>query len=423
LAGRKNDDQKMKGKSMKMGWGRFIAALAFLYLVPAQGTVPPGFKSFSPHLLVGSGYMPVLAAGPGNLLSVVAMDDVQNRILVNQSTDQGVSWAPQIATTIDIPHSGPSAALLSSANELGIVFSGHLPDASEYTQVELFQVKKTGEASHTVVYPPAGVRGNVDNPQLVAHGAVLDLSFIDYKDFGTDQVQAKLTSLRSTDDGKTWGKPDVISTTESPLLPNVSLFTTVFNQPRDEVAAAWDSDGKIFFSKYASSVRKWSDPVEVKGPASPTNPAFAVNPKDGRYYLAWEDSRSWNGSQVTAQILLSHSDDGGVSWSPISMIQAGPLTENHYEPKIAVDESGRVHAGWLWNIPFELDVDLYDSYSDDAGGNWANALRVDDIPHTVSPLVPWSFSLLVNASGIPHFIYVDRTTGLAQLAFSKALLE
>jgi hypothetical protein len=85
---------------------------------------------------------------------------------------------------------------------------------------------------------------------------------------------------------------------------------------------------------------------------------------------------------------------------------------NQYEPHIRVDPAGNVHVCWIWNLPFQSNIDLYYSVSDDAGSSWLSAsLRANDVAYSVQPYVAWTSDLLADATGHAYLFWNDgRTT-------------
>jgi hypothetical protein len=81
---------------------------------------------------------------------------------------------------------------------------------------------------------------------------------------------------------------------------------------------------------------------------------------------------------------------------------------NQYEPHIRVGRSGRIHVCWIWNMPFQFDIDLYYSFSEDGGLSWLwPTPRVNDLPHVVQPYVAWTSDLLADDADNVYLFWND----------------
>jgi len=81
---------------------------------------------------------------------------------------------------------------------------------------------------------------------------------------------------------------------------------------------------------------------------------------------------------------------------------------NQYEPHLRVDPSGGLHVCWIWNLPFQTDIDLYYSVSTDGGISWLwPTPRVNDIPYVVQPYVAWTSDMLADERGSAYLFWND----------------
>jgi hypothetical protein len=66
----------------------------------------------------------------------------------------------------------------------------------------------------------------------------------------------------------------------------------------------------------------------------------AVDPKSGRIYVAWEDNRFRQ--DVVNDIVITHSDDAGLTWTPVRRVNPGRTNDyvEHFTPAIAVGNDG-----------------------------------------------------------------------------------
>jgi hypothetical protein len=68
--------------------------------------------------------------------------------------------------------------------------------------------------------------------------------------------------------------------------------------------------------------------------------ATAVDPKSGRIYVAWEDNR-FRSDEVN-DVVVTHSDDGGTTWTPVQRVNPGKTDDyvEHFTPAIEVGKDG-----------------------------------------------------------------------------------
>lgn len=125
----------------------------------------------------------------------------------------------------------------------------------------------------------------------------------------------------------------------------------------------------------------WSAPVRVasvrgasvKGLRTGGLPAAAVDPRNGRLYVAWQDDL---GEAGIDGVFLSRSDDGGSTWSAPELV-SGNDPASSFTPAIAVGPTGRVALSYysLRNDPArQFLVDHYLALSTD-GVNFGAARR------------------------------------------------
>jgi len=151
---------------------------------------------------------------------------------------------------------------------------------------------------------------------------------------------------RSTDGGRTFGKPVNLSTSIAGdgkgrltrrLWDNGSLDLAA--GPKGDLYAAWtEYEGNLWFSRSNDRGVTFSEPVRVAGgsDAKPARgPSLAVG-DDGTVYLAWTV-----GEGRTADIRVATSGDRGGSFdAPPAVLRSNGHSD---APKVAVDSAGTVH--------------------------------------------------------------------------------
>jgi len=212
--------------------------------------------------------------------------------------------------------------------------------------------------------------------------------------------------VRSTDGGATWSTPVVL---DSVCSTNATLQgAELAVGPNGELYAAWEYYAADFFTRHirvarstdngatfgpihvVSSVTAVGDGLVVQG----TFRAFldfqglAVDTSDcafkGRVYVSWHDGRntsnpeplSVSGSPTYnfADVFVSSSDDGGVTWTPPVRVNQDPITNkvDQLFPALAVDPQGQV--GVLYydrrNDPQNFMINVILATSSDGGHTW-----------------------------------------------------
>ncbi|WP_146151717.1 sialidase family protein [Ahniella affigens] len=101
----------------------------------------------------------------------------------------------------------------------------------------------------------------------------------------------------------------------------------------------------------------------------------AIDPTSGRIYGVYNDVTAQSGNQLDVDILLTYSDDGGLTWSAGSIVNGdGDVPGDQFMPWIEVDARGGVHLAWfdtrehpgLDQDGFAL-IDVWYAYSADRG--------------------------------------------------------
>jgi hypothetical protein len=164
------------------------------------------------------------------------------------------------------------------------------------------------------------------------------------------------------------------------------------------------SNLRIYFFQSTDGGQSWSGGVRVNQMAG----ASSVNYPDlacwnGRDYVVWSDNRN---DQYDTDVWISQSPDGE-NFTPDVKVN-DDFGGNQYEPHVRVGPSGRIHVCWIWNMPFQFNIDLYYSISEDGGLSWLwPTPRVNDVPYVVQPYVAWTSDLLADDAGNAYLFWND----------------
>jgi len=180
-----------------------------------------------------------------------------------------------------------------------------------------------------------------DRPWVTSDGAQVYISYHDAVDAGLIRVQ------RSDDDGFTWTRVG------------------------DAITAAGPTTGSATFNNIAGPIA--ADPLSHN-----LYQVFA----SGEVGILKAKTADWN------KILVSHSSDAGMHWTPV-LVFAGPLlsTNANVFPAIAVDPTdGNVYA--TWSNASDAGTSVYFSYSANAGASWSRPVTVNTAPANTA-IFPW----------------------------------
>jgi len=226
---------------------------------------------------------------------------------------------------------------------------------------------------------------------------------------GSNEIaRLPMRSYRSFDRGRTWAGVD---------LPLPAPRTNNGFDFGSDPGVAWDVHGNVYYSyivvffsaggavngsevavaRSHDDGRTWKATYFnlAKGGAKFNDkPMIAVDtspasPNEGTIYVAWDTTNGTGGSPSTTGILVSHSTDGGKTFSgPVfaSQTLAGPRFGFGADPYVAPD--GTVHVAWH---DFEADA-IVESSSRNAGRSFGPT-------HTIAPtVVPFGLSIPAEAT-------------------------
>ena len=191
--------------------------------------------------------------------------------------------------------------------------------------------------------------------------------------------ESKVTSINYIHwhNGK-WAEPvDVIANEEqpSPNCPRAILDA-------DTVHLIWNgaNNNLLYQSTTLSQIASptsWTPPQVV---ASAQLNADIVAGKNNALYIAYGDTtKGDDGEDVAGRVALIYSTDGGKRWEPattIAQVQSDRSVAG--DVRLAIDESGRIHAVWNENSLADGNplTGVFYSRSTDNGKTWQPALQV-----------------------------------------------
>jgi hypothetical protein len=316
--------------------------------------------------------------------SSISWDNVTGNtstVMVNKSTDGGLTWGPPATLIYD---TGTSYSLFDDRDSVTVdpnnprlvytAWDRSTPNAAEVGFARSTDGGKNWEPYRQIFNagPTAGYLGNT--LRILPDGTLLD--FFDNNQLGPVNQGQTLSVIRSLDHGRTW-------------LPSGQAIPVASMQP----AGAVDPDT--------------GTPIRGGGPLDGVPVDFfdvAVDPHNSNVYAVWTDA-SFNSWQYDS-IAFSMSSDGGLTWSnPIKINQTPdniPIGNRQaFTPSVAVAADGTVavtYYDFRFNHPnpgLPTDYWMASASPQSAGGltnpaNWANEIRLTDRSFNIENAYPSS---------------------------------
>jgi hypothetical protein len=220
-----------------------------------------------------------------------------------------------------------------------------------------------GAADHPVwqsreIFDPGTQNGTISNQIVVTPSGELIDGFYLFKTHQNNQGGARGNSIaviRSTDKGTTWSRRAII------VAPS---------------AAIGESDPEPINCRPFITGNPLCTIVRSDGVIVDLAVDYSNGPRRGRVYIAWQDHQ--DNPYGDDLIMVSHSDDGGQSWSAptkVNQTPSGTFTDQAWEPTIHVNSDGVVAVSYY---DFRNDVsgdrrlttDHWIVHSHDGGATW-----------------------------------------------------
>jgi hypothetical protein len=218
---------------------------------------------------------------------------------------------------------------------------------------------------------------------------------------------------KSTDGGQTFANPVVVNPGhndgDKPYLAvdpaNDNVYAVWAGTPGDVVT--------VFFAKSTDGAATFSSPVQVSDGVNIANGALPAVGPNGEIYVVWgfaepHDRLLFDRSLDGGDTWLATDIVVDIYDQPRSPLNGG--FRNPLVPSIAVDRTtgpyrGRIYV--VWGDQRHGDPDILLSHSDDQGDTWSTPIRVnDDIAgNDADQWFPW---IVVDENGQVHVVFLDR---------------
>jgi BNR repeat protein len=239
---------------------------------------------------------------------------------------------------------------------------------------------------------PPGFRGR--QPQLASDGKTLALTF---------GAGNSVYFARSGDQGRTWTKPAIVSSTGRISLGMHRGPRVAFAGKALLISATVDegSGGNLLVWRSLDGGSTWSKGYQVNGlQAAAREGLHAMAARGDRVFLAWLDSRS-KGTKLFGAL----SSDGGATWMENHLIYesaSGSICEC-CAPSVSLDERGTIYTMFRNNLVGNRD--LYLTRSRDGGKTFEPAQRLGAKSWNLSACPMDGGDLKIGAGGQPVAVW------------------
>jgi hypothetical protein len=243
----------------------------------------------------------------------------------------------------------------------------------------------------------------------------------------TPSQQTTITLVRSTDGGSSW-EPSVAVSDESGVQWPVPAVGS-----DGEVYIGWVKyyDDEIRFDRSFDGGMTWGDDVTVQSTSFANTsidpelsifafPAMDVDitggPNRGTIYIAYSDD--WYGD---TDIFLTKSTNSGIDWTTPVRINDDHIGNgaDQFHPWLVCDENGDLHLTFYdrrTDLPRNILMDLYYSYSSDAGSTWSPNERITDVSSnpardSLDSGLIGEYNGLAVRNGVIHPVWTDTRNG------------
>jgi hypothetical protein len=351
---------------------------------------------------------PSVAVNPINPLTIISVshDYTVDGFALYQSFDGGNTFNYSIlpvTTGFDIL-SDPIVDF--GLNNISMVSGLAAKDATNEASIIVFRSVDGGltYSNSTIVSDKVG-NGIFDDKEYLAidksaTSPFQGISYITYTRFTNNFNNTQILLQRSTDGGVTWSSPAVPITPVFTGLPFVQ-GSNVQTGPNGEMYVAW-IEGNFVNANFR--IRRSDDGGVTFGPTVTVNPIVLVPPSlnsnvpqwgfrtptfaflavdtsgcfgsadFARVYAVWQAYNTNN-----AHILISFSDDGGVTWSTPSRVDDSAENTQNFFPFVSVSAcSGTCSVIYYTNRVSPTLLDVFAAISTNGGASFTN-MRITDV--------------------------------------------
>ena len=379
-----------------------VSLLTFLSLAPLLLSTPSEvYAQWGPDtLLVPNGWYAqtsftrCIASGVGGILHVVWMDrrDGNAEIYYKRSSDQGISWSPDIRLTND-PDSSKFPAVAAAGDDVHVVWIDHRSGT--------YSIYYKRSSDQGISWSPeirlSDSTANSTLPTVWSAGPEVHVVWEDWRG-NKMQIYYK----HSSDAGTTWSSDtSLASDTLNNASPSVSSSGS-------NVHVVWGKrsnviyPGLVYYMHSTDRGATWTQGFRLPDDTTRTD-SPSIWASGSSVHVVWTNFSGGN-----SEIYYKRSTDQGSTWSPDVRLTSDPAYSEN--PSVVVSGS---HVHVVWYDGRDGNYEIYYKGSTDGGGLWTPDTRL-----TYDPNFSYCPSLACTDSML-HVVWSDRRSNFVDKIYYK----
>lgn len=295
-------------------------------------------------------------------------------IYYRRSTDEGATWGPETRLTYDAPLGNSMQDLAISGSVVHLIWQRNATLTPIEMDYDIYYKRSTDDG---VTWSPE-IRLTSDSssqsPTVATTGSMVHVVFNNYRTTGTHEIHY----MRSTDAGITWSSKIRISPNDarSSYWPDVTTAGSTIHVAWTDEAIGHN---EINYCRSTNNGVTWQSDIQLST-SDNTGSQFATAAASGSYvHVAWADLFHLDGSP--AGVRYRRSTDGGSSWQSEKRLCESELHASNYPRMPALCASGsNVYLSWHDDRDDEDMVywngEIYYKYSRNNGNTWSHDIRL-----------------------------------------------
>lgn len=389
---------------------------------PGPFALPCAAPCILPNVQASGGGNPVnetlIASNPKNTLQLLSGGNDYNCPTIQGfygSSDGGSTWSHSCLSSLEFFGGGGQPILGYDAKNNA--YAGGLNVRGRPIERVVVLAKSTNNGltwgAPVLAVNPTFIGGFTDHPRFLADTSSasphLNSLYISTTQMDSSGVDSFISVSRSTDGGITWTTAAVDSTQ---TFPNLDQFSNMAIGKDGSVYVAWmrcvavsahcaSTTVSMLVSKSTDGGNTWSAPVtmanvnlvpdscncafygSLPNTAEPvTNiPAIGIDNSTGTHAgFLYTVMYNWTGTQMKVEV--THSSDGGVTWSSAVPVAPATATGDQFFPWLSVSRGGIVGVTWLdrRNDPLNLNYEAFAALSTNGGTGFGTNHQIATVP-------------------------------------------
>ena len=348
---------------------------------------PPQNVSSNP----GTSYLSQIAVDSTGSINIVWLDNTPGNydIFFSRSSDGGATFSTPENLSNDPGDSENPQIVVDSSGNINVVWQDNTPGNWQI----LFTRSSDGGATFSTPKNISNDPRGAGNPYMaVDSGGNINVAWV-----SSPTVLPNIISFsRSSDGGATFSPPIALSTSPSGG-PQVAVDSA------GNINVAW-KDGytevDVAFSRSSDGGATFTAPQVISYVMEVDPELHMALDSLGNIYVVWS-------TQPYGNVYLSHSSNGGATFSYTAITNNNTDPNGPRGPQIAIDSSGNINVVWTFS-------DIFFSRSSDGGATFSTPQNLSN------DLRAWAPQIATDSSGNINVIWTDNTPGNYDIFFSRS---